>query len=138
MEVTEKKVRRERMGHTFAGGFRWCISGISARCLEDRYLLGIPSKKLRSDHLRALRRDQRRRRFRRQGIERLATLSGEEYLDVLAALPKGNQSLDDSDPNKPVALMGAEAIYTLLEAGGPRLDVLLAASQNFDRDFAAA
>ena len=40
-----------------------------------------------------------------QGIERLATLSEKEYLDVLAALPKGNQSLDDSDPNKFVAMM---------------------------------
>ena len=50
-----------------------------------------------------------------QGIERLATLSEKEYLDVLAALPKGNQALDDSDPNKFVAQMGAEAIYTLLK-----------------------
>ena len=38
-----------------------------------------------------------------------------EYLDVLAALPKGNQALDDSDPNNFVAQMGAEAIYTLLK-----------------------
>ena len=36
-------------------------------------------------------------------------------LDVVAALPKGNQALDDADPNKFVAQMGAEAIYTLLK-----------------------
>ena len=57
---------------------------------------------------------------------------------MLAALPKGNQALDDSDPNKFVAQMGAEAIYTLLKTGGPRFDVLRAASQGFDRDLAAA
>ena len=39
----------------------------------------------------------------------------QEYLDIVGALPKGNQSLDDSDPNKFVAQMGAEAIYTLLQ-----------------------
>ena len=38
----------------------------------------------------------------------MQTLAEKEYLDVLAALPKGNQSLDDSDPNKFVAQMGAE------------------------------
>ena len=50
-----------------------------------------------------------------QGVERLQTLSEKEYLDIVGALPKGNQSLDDSDPNKFVAQMGAEAIYTLLQ-----------------------
>ncbi|MDE5907105.1 MAG: DNA-directed RNA polymerase subunit beta', partial [Alistipes sp.] len=50
-----------------------------------------------------------------QGIERLTTLAEKEYLDVLAALPKGNQALSDDDPNKFVAMMGAEAIYTLLK-----------------------
>ena len=51
-----------------------------------------------------------------QHVHRLGnTRFGQEYLDVVAALPKGNQSLDDSDPNKFVAMMGAEAVYTLLK-----------------------
>ena len=52
-----------------------------------------------------------------QGIERLATLSEQEYLDVLAALPKGNQALDDSDPSKFVAQMGACLLYTSIVQG---------------------
>ncbi len=46
-----------------------------------------------------------------QGIERMATLEEGEYLDLLEKLPKDNQFLEDSDPNKFVAKMGAEAIY---------------------------
>ena len=49
------------------------------------------------------------------GINDLDLLAEKEYLDILNALPKGNQQLDDSDPNKFIAQMGAEAIYTLLQ-----------------------
>ena len=45
----------------------------------------------------------------------LDLLAEKEYLDILNALPKGNQQLDDSDPDKFIAQMGAEAIYTLLQ-----------------------
>ena len=41
-------------------------------------------------------------------------LTEEEYLDILDALPKENQYLDDTDPNKFIAKMGAEAIHDLL------------------------
>jgi DNA-directed RNA polymerase subunit beta' len=41
-------------------------------------------------------------------------LSEEEYLDILDTLPKDNQYLEDTDPNKFIAKMGAEAIYDLL------------------------
>ena len=47
-------------------------------------------------------------------MESLQLLSEDEYLDILDRLPKDNQSLDDSDPEKFIAGMGAEAIYTLL------------------------
>ncbi|MGE5426875.1 MAG: DNA-directed RNA polymerase subunit beta', partial [Methylococcaceae bacterium] len=49
------------------------------------------------------------------GVKYLDFLSEEEYLDILDSLPKENQYLDDSDPNKFIARMGAEALYTLLQ-----------------------
>ena len=115
VEVTEKKVRRERMGHislVVPVVHIWYFRSLPSKI---GYLLGIPSKKLETIIY-----------YERyvvinpgvaaeQGIERLQTLSEKEYLDILAALPKGNQALDDSDPNKFVAQMGAEAIYTLLK-----------------------
>ena len=48
------------------------------------------------------------------GIAEYDLLSEEEYLDILDTLPKDNQYLEDTDPNKFVAKMGAEAIYDLL------------------------
>ena len=48
------------------------------------------------------------------GISKYDLLSEEEYLDILETLPKDNQYLEDSDPNKFIAKMGAEAIYDLL------------------------
>ena len=115
VEVTEKKVRRERMGHislVVPVVHIWYFRSLPSKI---GYLLGIPSKKLEAIIY-----------YERyvvinpgvaaeQGIERLATLAEKEYLDVLASLPKGNQALDDSDPDKFVAMMGAEAIYTLLK-----------------------
>ena len=49
------------------------------------------------------------------GVAELDLLAEKEYLDIVNALPKGNQQLDDSDPDKFIAMMGAEAIYTLLQ-----------------------
>ena len=49
------------------------------------------------------------------GVNNLDLLSEREYLDILAALPKGNQQLEDSDPEKFIAQMGAEAVLTLLQ-----------------------
>ena len=117
VEVTEKKVRRERMGHiqlVVPVAHIWYF-----RSLPNKmgYLLGIPTKQLDSiiyyeryvviqpgvyaeEH--AL------------GSNRLDLLSEEEYLDIIDKLPKDNQYLEDSDPNKFVAKMGAEAIYDLL------------------------
>lgn len=48
------------------------------------------------------------------GINKYDLLSEEEYLDILDTLPKENQYLEDTDPNKFIAKMGAEAIYDLL------------------------
>ena len=49
------------------------------------------------------------------GVKQLDFLTEEEYLDILDSLPKENQHLDDQDPNKFIAKMGAEALYSLLE-----------------------
>ena len=48
------------------------------------------------------------------GINKYDLLSEEEYLDIVDTLPKENQYLEDTDPNKFIAKMGAEAIYDLL------------------------
>ena len=115
VEVTEKKVRRERMGHislVVPVVHIWYFRSLPSKI---GYLLGIPSKKLEAIIYYERYVVINAGAASEQGIERLQTLSEKEYLDVLAALPKGNQSLDDTDPNKFVAQMGAEAIYTLLK-----------------------
>ena len=115
VEVTLSKVRRERMGHislVVPVVHIWYFRSLPSKI---GYLLGIPSKKLEAIIYYERYVVINAGAAAEQGIERLATLSEKEYLDVLAALPKGNQALDDSDPNKFVAQMGAEAVYTLLK-----------------------
>ena len=115
VEVTEKKVRRERMGHislVVPVVHIWYFKSLPSKI---GYLLGIPSKKLEAIIYYERYVVIQAGAAAEQGIEKLHTLAEKEYLDVLAALPKGNQQLDDSDPNKFIAQMGAEAIYTLLQ-----------------------
>jgi DNA-directed RNA polymerase subunit beta' len=115
VEVTEKKVRRERMGHialTVPVAHIWYFRSTPNKI---GYLLGIPSKKLESIIY-----------YERyvviqpgvtatDGVKALDFLTEDEYLAILDSLPKDNQHLDDSDPNKFMAGMGAEAIYKMLE-----------------------
>ena len=115
VEVTEKKVRRERMGHislVVPVVHIWYFRSLPSKI---GYLLGIPSKKLEAIIYYERYVVINAGAAKEQGIERLQTLSEKEYLDVLAALPKGNQSLDNDDPDKFVADMGGEAILTLLK-----------------------
>ncbi len=112
VEVTEKKVRRERMGHiklVVPVAHIWYF-----RSLPNKigYLLGLPSKKL--DAIVYYERYVVINPGAAEGIERLDLLSEEEYFDVLDKLPAGNQQLEDGDPNKFIAKMGADAIYDLL------------------------
>ena len=79
------------------------------------YLLGIPSKKLETIIYYERYVVIQAGAAAANGINDLDLLAEKEYLDILNALPKGNQQLDDSDPNKFIAQMGAEAIYTLLQ-----------------------
>src|SRR5512135_3449546 len=114
VEVTEKRVRRERMGHinlVVPVAHIWYFKSLPNKI---GYLLGLPTKKLDSiiyyeryvvinPGVKAV-----------DGVKYLDFLTEEEYLDILESLPKENQYLDDSDPNKFVADMGAEALYKLL------------------------
>ncbi|TAJ14950.1 DNA-directed RNA polymerase subunit beta' [Marinilabiliaceae bacterium JC017] len=114
VEVTEKKVRRERMGHislVVPVAHIWYFKSLPNKI---GYLLGLPTKKLDSiiyyeryvviqPGIKA-----------EDGVKRMDFLTEEEYLDILEALPKDNQHLDDDDPNKFIAKMGAEALHMLL------------------------
>ncbi|MDE6164111.1 MAG: DNA-directed RNA polymerase subunit beta', partial [Muribaculaceae bacterium] len=112
VEVTEKKVRRERMGHiklVVPVAHIWYF-----RSLPNKigYLLGLPSKKL--DAVIYYERYVVIQPGNVEGVETLDLLSEEEYFDILDRLPKENSMLEDTDPNKFIAKMGAEAIYELL------------------------
>jgi len=119
VEVTEKKVRRERMGHiqlvvpvVHIWFFRSLPNKIGA-------MLGLQTKKLEmiiyyeryaviNAGIKAA-----------DGINYLDFLTEEEYFDIVEALPPENQYLDDDDPDKFIAKMGADAVHDLLQ----RLDL---------------
>jgi len=114
VEVTEKKVRRERMGHinlVVPVAHIWYF-----RSLPNKigYLLGLPTKRL--DLIIYYERYVVIQPGIKEadGILKMDFLTEEEYLDILDTLPKENQYLDDKDPQKFVAKMGAEALEELL------------------------
>ncbi len=114
VEVTEKKVRRERMGHielVVPVAHIWYF-----RSLPNKigYLLGLPTKKLdqiiyyeRYVVIQAGVKEE-------DGINKMDFLTEDEYLDIVDKLPRENQQLDDTDPEKFIAKMGAEALEMLL------------------------
>ena len=112
VEVTEKKVRRERSGHislVVPVAHIWYF-----RSLPNKigYLLGLPTKKL--DSVIYYERYIVIKPGNIEGIQKYDLLSEDEYNDILEKLPRENALLEDTDPNKFVAKMGAEAIYDLL------------------------
>ena len=117
VEVTEKKVRRERMGHiqlVVPVAHIWYF-----RSLPNKigYLLGIPTKQLDSIIYYERYIVIQPGAYAADGVlggAKCDLLSEDEYLEILEKLPKENQYLDDNDPNKFIAKMGAEAIYDLL------------------------
>jgi len=113
VEVTEKKVRRERMGHiqlVVPVAHIWYFRSLPNK---TGYLLGVPSKKL--DMVIYYERYIVVQPGIKEGeVNTYDLLSEEEYLDIVDSLPAENQYLEDSDPNKFIAKMGAEAIYDLL------------------------
>ena len=114
VEVTEKKVRRERMGH-----IRLVVPVVHIwffKSLPNKigYILGTSSKKLETiiyyeryvvvnPGIKAS-----------EGMNRMDLLTEEEYLEIMDTLPKENHQLDNSHPDKFIAQMGAEAVYSLL------------------------
>ena len=124
VEVTEKKVRRERSGHielVVPVAHIWYF-----RSLPNKigYLLGMPTKKLDQiiyyERYVVIQPGAFQGRTDSDGVElngshKMDLLSEEEYLDIIDnKLGGDNDYLDDSDPNKFIAKMGAEAIYDLL------------------------
>ena len=111
VEVTEKKVRRERMGHitlTVPVAHIWYFKSAPNKISA---LIGMPSKKLETviyyEKYVVIKPG-------KSNCEKLDLLSEEEYLDILATLPE-NANLPDDDPDKFIAKMGAEGIYDLLK-----------------------
>ena len=115
VEVTEKKVRRERMGHiqlVVPVAHIWYF-----RSLPNKigYLLGMPTKKLDAVIYYERYVVIQPGIMESEGIAEQDLLTEEEYLDIVDKLPKENQMLEDTDPNKFIAKMGAEAIYDMLQ-----------------------
>ncbi len=117
VEVTEKKVRRDRVGHinlVVPVAHIWYF-----RSLPNKmgYLLGLPSKKL--DMIIYYERyvviqPGIAKNAEGGSLQKMDFLTEEEYLDILEEIPAENQYLEDADPNKFIAKMGAECLIDLL------------------------
>ncbi len=114
VEVTEKKVRRERMGHiklVVPVVHIWFFKSLPNKI---GYLLGLSSKKLESivyyERYVVIQPGVKEA----DGVGAMDLLTEEEYLEILDTLPADNQMLEESDPNRFVAKMGADAIRDLL------------------------
>ena len=114
VEVTEKKVRRERMGH-----IRLVVPVVHIwffKSLPNKigYILGMSSKKLEAviyyERYVVIQPGIKSE----DGLNKMDLLTEEEYIELVDALPKDNQQLDDTHPDKFIAKMGAEAVYELL------------------------
>ena len=129
VEVTEKKVRRERMGHiklVVPVAHIWYLRSLPSKMAA---LLGIPTKKLdsviyyekylvvRAGALAGQEIGEKNETDKnRLPIEDKMLLDEDQYMQVLAIMPEDNEMLEDTDPNKVIIKMGAEAIYDLLAA----------------------
>ena len=129
VEVTEKKVRRERMGHiklVVPVAHIWYLRSLPSKMAS---LLGIPTKKLesviyyekyivvRAGALEGQEIGEKHETDKnRIPIENKMLLDEDQYQQVVDILPEGNELLEDTDPNKVIIKMGAEAIYDLLAA----------------------
>ena len=127
VEVTEKKVRRERMGHiklVVPIAHIWYLRSLPSKMAA---LLGIPTKKLesviyyekyivvRAGALEGQEIGEKHETDKnRLPIENKMLLDEDQYQQVLAIIPEGNDLLEDTDPNKVIVKMGAEAVYDLL------------------------
>lgn len=116
VEVTEKKVRRDRVGHinlVVPVAHIWYFKSLPNKM---GYLLGLPSKKL--DMIIYYERyvviqPAGAKNAEGEPLQKMDFLTEEEYLDILETFPVENQYLDDSDPEKFIAKMGAECLIDL-------------------------
>ena len=129
VEVTEKKVRRERMGHiklVVPVAHIWYLRSLPSKMAA---LLGIPTKKLESviyyEKYLVVRAgalagqeigEKNETDKNRLPIEDRMLLDEDQYTQVLHIMPEDNELLEDTDPNKVIIKMGAEAVYDLLAA----------------------
>lgn len=124
VEVTEKKVRRERMGHiklVVPIVHIWYFKSLPNKI---GYLLGISSKKLESivyyERYVVIQGGEAEDLIRQKlGLKdsentSLQLLTEDEYLEIQESISRENQYLPDDDPNKFVAKMGADAVHALL------------------------
>ena len=127
VEVTEKKVRREHMGHiklVVPVAHIWYLRSLPSKMAA---LLGIPTKKLESviyyEKYLVVRAgalegqeigEKHETDKNRLPIENCMLLDEDQYQQVMAIIPEGNDLLEDTDPNKVIVKMGAEAVYDLL------------------------
>ena len=115
VEVTEKKVRRERAGHislVVPVAHIWYFKSLPNKM---GYLLGLPTKKLDAiiyyERYVVIQPGVLENECQKNDI-----LTEDEYIELMKKLPQDNQYLEDTDPNKFIAKMGAEAIYDLLRS----------------------
>jgi DNA-directed RNA polymerase subunit beta' len=116
VEVTEKKVRRERMGHiqlTVPVAHIWFFRSLPNKIGQ---LLGLQSKKLEQiiyyEKYVVINPGVKEA----DGIKKLDFLTEEEYFQIMETLPRENQMLDDTDTNKFIAKMGGDALFDLLSS----------------------
>jgi len=124
VEVTEKKVRRERMGHiklVVPIVHIWYFKSLPNKI---GYLLGVSSKKLESivyyERYTVVQAGEAeeliRQKLNLKDSEKteLQLLTEDEYLEILESISQDNNYLPDEDPNKFIAKMGADAVHALL------------------------
>ena len=116
VEVTEKKVRRERCGHielVVPVAHIWYFRSLPNKIGN---LLGMPTKKLDSviyyERYVVL---QPGCLEKLENVQKLDTLSEDEYMEMCEKVPEKYRNLPDDDPNKFIAMMGAEAVLRLLQ-----------------------
>ena len=119
VEVTEKKVRRERMGHiklVVPVTHIWYLRSLPSKMAA---LLGVPTKKLDSvvyyeKYIVLQAGVLAGQEIDEEIVENKMLLDEDQYMELMGRLPQDNQLLDDTDPDKFIAKMGAEAIEELL------------------------
>ena len=112
VEVTQKSVRRERMGHIGLAVPVVHIWFFRAQPSKIGNIIGVSLKELEKiiyyESYVVLNPGI-------TGLSRLDLISEDQYFEVLNSLPDGNEKLDDDDPKKFVARIGGDAVKEILK-----------------------